>query len=77
MTLSAFAHVCTNANKKAGAGSVGTHNIMTGEFVPGSQFHGNGEHPNGGFIMLHDGQNWSFDISIHKTLPEGALDAGP
>lgn len=80
VSTSAFAHVCTNPNKKAGAGSVGTYNVVTEEFVPSQRFaqmNINEAHPPGAFITFHDGSGWSVDIYIHQTLPEGALDAGP
>jgi hypothetical protein len=65
----AFAHHCTNANKKAGAGSVGTVNIATGEETITKQ--------NGGFITITNGSTFSYDVFAHRTLPDGAMAAGP
>ncbi len=70
----AFAHYCTNVSKKAGAGSVGTYNVVTESFTPAKKPAGKGE--NGGFITFTDG-SFSYDIYLHQTLPEGALAAGP
>ena len=69
----AFAHHCTNANKKAGAGSAGTVNISTGEETFTKK--------NGGFITVtgerEDGSTFSYDVFAHRTLPDGAMAAGP
>jgi hypothetical protein len=69
----AFAHHCTNVNKKAGAGSVGTVNVDTGEETITKQ--------NGGFITVtgtrEDGSTFSYDVFAHRTLPDGAMAAGP
>jgi hypothetical protein len=70
VTTSAFAHVCTNANKRDGAGSIGTYNIVTETFEPSNQ-------PNGGFVTITDGATFSYDVFLHDVLPEGALAAGP
>jgi hypothetical protein len=66
---SAFAHYCTNPNKKAGAGSIGTYNVVTETFEQNQ--------PNGAFITFTDEATFSVDIYIHQTLPAGALAAGP
>jgi hypothetical protein len=65
----AFAHHCTNVNKKAGAGSVGTVNIATGEETITKK--------NGGFITITNGSTFSYDVFAHRTLPDGAMAAGP
>ena len=70
----AFAHYCTNVSKKAGAGSIGTYNIVTESFTPTKKPAPNGN--NGGFINFTDG-SFSYDVYLHQTLPEGALAAGP
>ena len=70
----AFAHYCTNVSKKAGAGSIGTYNVVTESFAPAKKLAGKGE--NGGFITFTDG-SFSYDVYLHQTLPEGALAAGP
>ncbi len=70
----AFAHHCTNVSKKAGAGSIGTYNVVTESFTPAKKPSGKGE--NGGFITFTDGR-FSYDVYLHRTLPEGALAAGP
>ena len=71
MATSAFAHVCTNANKPTGAGSIGTYNIVTESFEPSN-------HPkNGGFVTLTDGESFTVDVFLHDVLPDGALAAGP
>jgi hypothetical protein len=74
ISTSAFAHYCTNPNKKDGAGSVGIYNIMTGTFEPSKRV--NATMSNGGFITFTDG-DFAFDIFAHQLLPEGALEAGP
>jgi hypothetical protein len=74
VTTSAFAHICTNANKKDGAGSIGTYNIADGTFTPNKPLNANAS--NGGFVTFTDGVN-SFDLYLHQLLPEGALAAGP
>lgn len=74
VTTSAFAHICTNASKRDGAGSVGTYNVVTETFESAKRL--NEAHPNGGFVTFTDGIN-SFDIYMHQTLPAGALAAGP
>lgn len=66
---SASAHHCTNVEKKAGAGSIGTYNIMTESFTPNQ--------PNGAFITITDGMSFSYDVFHRQMLPEGALAAGP
>jgi hypothetical protein len=76
VTTSAFAHYCTNANKKDGAGSVGIYNVVTETFEPSKQFI-NEAHPNGGFVTLTDGATFWYDVYLHQTLPVGALAAGP
>ncbi len=65
----AFAHHCTNVSKKAGAGSIGTINVATGEETFTKQ--------NGAFITITDGRTFSYDVFVHRTLPEGAMAAGP
>ena len=65
----AFAHYCTNANKKAGAGSIGTYNVVTETFTPAKK-------GGGGFVTFTDG-TFSYDLYNNNTLPEGALAAGP
>lgn len=78
VTTSAFAHLCTNPNKPTGAGSIGTYNILTGEFVPGPHFNAyNMNHVNGGFVTITDGASFTVDVFANTLLPEGALDAGP
>lgn len=78
VTTSAFAHVCTNPNKPVGAGSIGTYNIMSGDFVPGPHFNAyNENHTNGGFVTITDGASFTVDVFSNTILPEGALDAGP
>jgi hypothetical protein len=69
VTNTAFAHYCTNPNKKEGAGSVGVVNIATGEETVLKK--------NGGFITVTDGETFSYDIFIHTTLPDGAMRSGP
>ena len=66
----ALAHYCSNVSKQAGAGSIGTYNIVTESFTPAKQ-------GGGAFITVTDGQTFSFDAYTHHTLPEGALAAGP
>ena len=70
----AFAHYCTNVSKKAGAGSIGTYNVVTESFTPAKKPAPNGS--NGGFMTFTDG-SFSYDVYLHQTLPEGALAAGP
>jgi len=70
----AFAHYCSNVSKKAGAGSIGTYNVVTESFTPAKKPAPNGG--NGGFITFTDG-GFSYDVYLHQTLPEGALAAGP
>jgi hypothetical protein len=65
----AFAHHCTNVNKKAGAGSIGTFNIATGEETITKK--------NGAFITITDGSTFSYDVFAHRTLPDGAMASGP
>lgn len=74
VSTSAFAHYCTNPNKKEGAGSIGVYNIATETFEPSKRV--NATMSNGGFITFTDG-DFSFDIFMHQLLPEGALAAGP
>ena len=69
VATSAFAHICTNPNKQAGAGSIGTYNVVTETFEQNQ--------PNGGFVTFTDGASFSVDIYIHDVLPEGALASGP
>ncbi len=64
----ASAHYCSNVSKKAGAGSIGTYNVVTKSFIPNQ--------PNGGFITITDG-TFAFDAYLHQMLPDGALAAGP
>jgi hypothetical protein len=72
----AFAHYCTPANKKDGAGSIGTYNIMTGQFTPNKNYVKENM-GNAGFITITDGQTFSYDVFLHQTLPAGALASGP
>lgn len=65
----AFAHHCANVDKKSGAGSIGTVNVATGEETFTKQ--------NGAFITITDGSTFSYEVFIHRTLPEGARAAGP
>ena len=69
----AFAFHCTPVNKKAGAGSIGTVNVDTGEETITKK--------NGGFITVtgerEDGSTFSYDVFAHRTLPDGAMAAGP
>ena len=71
----AFAHHCTNPNKKAGAGSIGTVDISDPEGEPTFT------KKNGGFITItgerEDGSTFSYDVFAHRTLPEGAMASGP
>ena len=64
----ASAHFCSNVSKQAGAGSVGTYNIATGQFTENQK--------NGGFVTITDG-TFAYDVFLHQMLPEGALAAGP
>jgi hypothetical protein len=66
----AFAHHCTNASKEAGAGSIGTYNVVTESFTPSKS-------GGGAFITFTDGSTFSYDVYQHHTLPDGALAAGP
>ncbi len=66
----ALAHYCSNVSKQAGAGSIGTYNVVTESFTPAKQ-------GGGAFITVTDGQTFSYDVYRHDTLPEGALAAGP
>ncbi len=66
----ALAHYCTNVSKKAGAGSIGTYNVVTESFTPAKK-------GGGAFITFTDGSTFSYDIYFHRTLPDGALAAGP
>jgi hypothetical protein len=82
VTGTAFAHYCTPPNKKDGAGSIGVYNVVTEEFTPAKRFSdadGDGfpDMFNSGFVTLTDGANFSYDIFVHQTLPDGALAAGP
>lgn len=74
VTTTAFAHICTNQEKKDGAGSIGTYNIVTETFEPNKKL--NATMSNGGFITITDGE-FSYDIFAHQLLPDGALSAGP
>ena len=69
----AFAFHCTPVNKKAGAGSIGTVNVDTGEETITKK--------NGGFITVtgtrEDGSTFSYDVFAHGTRPDGAMAAGP
>ena len=67
----AFAHHCANVSKQSGAGSIGTYNIATDEFTPAK------ENGGGGFVTVTDGSTFSYDTFANKTLPEGAMAAGP
>ncbi len=78
----ALAHYCTNANKQAGAGSIGVYNVVTETFTPAKRLNPNfdpetGKGLNSGFVTFTDGEHFSFDVYVHQTLPEGALAAGP
>ncbi len=74
-TTSAFAHHCTPVNKNAGAGSIGTYNVVHEAFTPNKRLNAKGS--NGGFITVTDGTSFSYDVFLHQTLPEGAFAAGP
>ena len=65
----AFAMHCTNVEKRAGAGSIGTFNVVTENFTSTKE--------HGGFITVTDGSTFSYDIFLHGTRPEGAMAAGP
>ena len=67
---SAFAHYCTNVSKQAGAGSMGTYNVVTETFTPAKR-------GGGAFMTITDGRSFSYDVFAHRTLPDGALAAGP
>lgn len=66
----AFAHHCTNVSKKDGAGSIGTYNVVLEEFVTPVK-------KGGAFLTITDGSTFSYDVYQHRTLPEGAMAAGP
>lgn len=72
----AFAHYCFPPNKKAGAGSVGTYNVVTETFTPNKNYVKE-NWGNGGFVTFTDGETFSYDVFVHRVLPEGALAAGP
>ncbi len=67
---SAFAHYCTNVSKQAGAGSIGTYNVVTESFTPAKK-------GGGAFVTITDRQSFSYDVFMHNLLPDGALAAGP
>jgi len=67
----AFAHHCTNVNKQAGAGSIGTVDISVPEGEPTFT------KANGAFITITDDSTFSYDVFYHRTLPEGAMASGP
>ena len=67
-TSSALAHYCTPVNKQAGAGSIGTYNVVTESFTPNQR--------GGAFITVTDGATFSYDVYRRDVLPEGALAAG-
>jgi hypothetical protein len=79
----AFAHYCTPANKKDGAGSIGVYNIVTEEFTPSKRVFPDADGDgvpdilNAGFVTLTDGASFSYDIFVHQLLPDGALASGP
>jgi len=81
----AYAHVCTNSAKPAGAGSAGdaTINVETGEFdASGVTVNEHSGRPQGGFIsvtaVLDDGTEiGSADVFAQTTLPEQARNSGP
>lgn len=75
VTGTAFAHVCTPANKLPGAGSLGVYNVVTETFEPGKKLSPN--MANGGFVTITDGATFAYDVFIHQTLPAGALASGP
>lgn len=82
VTTSAFAHFCTNPNKKDGAGSIATITLVTLEDgsvqVVGYEANKklNANESNGGFItIVLDGV--AADLFAHVMLPDGALAAGP
>lgn len=77
-TSSAFAHHCTPINKKAGAGSIATINVATGSFTihRRNAIDWEREKAHGGFITITNG-DWSYDVFVHQTLPDGAFAAGP
>ena len=69
-TAPAFAHQCANVSKKAGAGSIGTYNVVTANFTPSKR-------SGGAFITITDGSTFSYYVYLHNMLPEGAMAAGP
>lgn len=71
---SAFAHICTPANKLPGAGSLGVYNVVTETFEPGKKLAPN--MANGGFVTFTDGVV-TVDVFLHQLLPAGALASGP
>ena len=50
---------------------MGTYNIATDTFTPAK------EHGGGGFVTITDGSTFSYDVFANRTLPEGAMAAGP
>ena len=83
LSTTAFAHVCFNPNKPAGAGSAGeiTLDVATGEVIEENLDLNPAGHPKGGFITVNaefGGEPIaSVDTFAHITLPDGALNAGP
>jgi hypothetical protein len=75
VTTSAFAHFCVNANKKDGAGSIGTYDFATDTFTP--NFNGKSGNSNGGFVSVVWVDGTVYDIFVHNLLPNGAQAAGP
>ena len=74
LASSAFAHECEVVNKPTGAGSAGTFNFITGAMDLRTNPQ---DRPVGAFITVTDGASFSVDVMQHKTLPAGALNAGP
>ncbi len=79
-TGSAFAHYCTPINKQIGAGSVGTYDVIAGEFTPNKKlmpgFNPDEGKVNGGFVTFKM-SSVTYDLFMHQMLPHGALSSGP
>ncbi len=74
--LTSFAGPPLNPKKPTGAGSVGTLDVVTGEFTPGKNKSGNEEEqPHGGFVTFQAGEITA-DTWVHKVLPP-MLPGGP
>ena len=70
-TAPAYAFDCSVAKKPAGAGSVGTIDVTTGEFTPTKKNPGTPDKPHGGFVTLTDGDEFTADTFLHA--PQGVL----